>query len=1186
MISAIGLVCVASLALPAPSSSTVSWPAPLQQVGATRDSQKAEALLAEADRLYRQEQFQAALPLLDQALTLYRSSNDRRGEAAVLNATAVTFLRLGDFQRALTLSDPALRIARDLGDLDEQLQALTHLAHAHIRLSDSEKGIAELLEALAIAQKTNDAAAQATIIDNIAQAYQQAHDPRRALEWFARARAMYGQRGDAEAELTVLTAMRAIYEEAEDYPSLLAIDRDSLALAGKLDDREQQATILQRQGGTLVLLNRPDEAQTSFQRSLDLWRTLREPAGEAMVLVQMGRASAAAGRASEAIAHYQGARAAARRAQLPDAIHQQFDATIAEQLGYAYHSMRDFTAAATSLEEALASGEAAGNGEPNLLLLNNLADTYLNLGGFKRAMALLERALEVARERGDRGMEHALLNNLGSAHQGLGQYAEAKQLFQDALTRARRSADADAQAITLNNLGDVSREEGRYDDALEFFERALPIMRKIGDRQHEATVLNNIGEVRRAQARYFDALKAYQASLDIEQTLPLEAQDATVHSNLAQLYASVAQYARAAEEAKAAVAVYQRQGDRSAEATAWNDMGEILVAQHDLSGALPLFDRALAIAREIGEPATVAVSLGNKGSSYLAMGRPKDALAEFEEAYAIQRKAGLLAAALVTLNNIGSAHVLLKNYDVALTSLEQARQLARQIGRASDEAQVVASMGAVYESRGSVERALSLYEEALGGLEKVREGLKVEELKTTWTAQLHVLYERAVRLYAATGNTARAFDLAERARARTFLDQIGNLRPRVTGAADAGLVQQEQFLRAEIAHLQKARSDAVQSVDAMGEARDALAARLIERQRQYEDLLLKLKVASPQYASLISVSPLGLSEVQALLTDQQTLLAYFVMADKSLAFVISKGGVNRVDLAVGEQQLSAAIQEFRSFPNVSEAAADTAQLYHWLIAPLTSYLKTPLVTIVPHASLHYLPFAALADGSTSFGEQHAISYLPSASALKFVSSGPISRGSVLALSMARGEGLPILRFADDEARTVAALYGVHPLVGEEATETALMTHAADASILHIAAHAELNATAPLFSRILLKGDERSDGSLELREIYDLTLHKTALVVLSACATQVGPGSAGDDLVTLNRAFLYAGASAVVASLWKVDDPATALFMKSFHTYVSNGRGKAAALSAAQADVRAKYPHPYYWSAFVLTGDPN
>jgi CHAT domain-containing protein len=311
------------------------------------------------------------------------------------------------------------------------------------------------------------------------------------------------------------------------------------------------------------------------------------------------------------------------------------------------------------------------------------------------------------------------------------------------------------------------------------------------------------------------------------------------------------------------------------------------------------------------------------------------------------------------------------------------------------------------------------------------------------------------------------------------------------------------------------------------------------------------------------------------------------MADKSLAFVISKGGVNRVELPVSEQQLSAAIQEFRSFPTVSEAGgADTAQLYGWLIAPVASYLKTPLVTIVPHASLHYLPFAALADGTTSFGEQHTISYLPSASALKFVSSRPISRGSVLALSMARSEGMPILRFADDEARTVAALYGVHPLLGEEATETALATRASDASILHIAAHAELNANAPLFSRILLKGDARSDGSLELREIYDLALHETALVVLCACATQVGPGSAGDDLVTLNRAFLYAGASAVVASLWKVDDPATALFMKSFHTYVSNGRGKAAALSAAQADVRAKYPHPYYWSAFVLTGDPN
>jgi CHAT domain-containing protein len=100
------------------------------------------------------------------------------------------------------------------------------------------------------------------------------------------------------------------------------------------------------------------------------------------------------------------------------------------------------------------------------------------------------------------------------------------------------------------------------------------------------------------------------------------------------------------------------------------------------------------------------------------------------------------------------------------------------------------------------------------------------------------------------------------------------------------------------------------------------------------------------------------------------------------------------------------------------------------------------------------------------------------------------------------------------------------------------------------------------------------------------LTRTNLVALSACETQLGAQSKGDDIVGLNRAFIYAGASSVIASLWTVDDEATNLFMKALYGHLKRGMTKAAALQAAQAATRKKYPHPYYWAAFVLTGDPG
>ena len=120
---------------------------------------------------------------------------------------------------------------------------------------------------------------------------------------------------------------------------------------------------------------------------------------------------------------------------------------------------------------------------------------------------------------------------------------------------------------------------------------------------------------------------------------------------------------------------------------------------------------------------------------------------------------------------------------------------------------------------------------------------------------------------------------------------------------------------------------------------------------------------------------------------------------------------------------------------------------------------------------------------------------------------------------------------------------------------------------------------------MLAPDDKNDGALELHEVYQLDLAKTDLVVLSACETSRGQLSAGDDIIGLNRAFIYAGAPTVIASLWTVDDEATRVLMIAFYGYLKQGFGKAAALTQAQLDLRKQFPHPYYWAAFVLTGDP-
>jgi CHAT domain-containing protein len=185
--------------------------------------------------------------------------------------------------------------------------------------------------------------------------------------------------------------------------------------------------------------------------------------------------------------------------------------------------------------------------------------------------------------------------------------------------------------------------------------------------------------------------------------------------------------------------------------------------------------------------------------------------------------------------------------------------------------------------------------------------------------------------------------------------------------------------------------------------------------------------------------------------------------------------------------------------------------------------------------------------------------------------------------------LPALPDAEYEAERIGQLYGVTPLMRHHATRQRLFEQAGSASIVHLAAHGRFNASEPLESFIAQASDpnQQQDGRLTVREVYNrlrLRLPLADLVVLSACQTNVGEVGKGDEVVGLTRAFIFAGTPSVIATLWNVNDHATGLLMEQFYTFLRAGSSKVIALQQAQQAVRKVSPHPYYWGAFVLTGD--
>jgi CHAT domain-containing protein len=234
-------------------------------------------------------------------------------------------------------------------------------------------------------------------------------------------------------------------------------------------------------------------------------------------------------------------------------------------------------------------------------------------------------------------------------------------------------------------------------------------------------------------------------------------------------------------------------------------------------------------------------------------------------------------------------------------------------------------------------------------------------------------------------------------------------------------------------------------------------------------------------------------------------------------------------------------------------------------------------------------------------ESYTISYLPAAGLLTRFADEQTALGAkptMLALCKSDVEGARS-RFAWVEAcpqaREVAARFGGQVLEEAAATETAFRAQATSSAWIHIAAHGEFDVEMPLLSRLYLAADGENDGRLEAAEVFDLQLSDaTQLVTLSGCETSLpdprsgpsSPISPGDDIVSLNRAFLSAGTPSVLATLWRVDAAAAEVLMTRFYEYLAAGYAKGAALRCAQVEMleTPAFQGPYAWGGFVLSGD--
>ncbi len=565
----------------------------------------------------------------------------------------------------------------------------------------------------------------------------------------------------------------------------------------------------------------------------------------------------------------------------------------------------------------------------------------------------------------------------------------------------------------------------------------------------------------------------------------------------------------------------------------------------------------------------------------------------------------------------------------ALVRLQRPQEAVNFFHRAIAEAQEIVDvpwrahsrLGRIHEAMGDDAQALGHYAEAIRIIESMRGKVVDPGLKSLFMEDKHHVYEWMIRLLMRKERCEDAFHYLERSRARVMLEMLGAkaLKPRNEHVREK--LARERVLRREIELLQGEMGQAGGPGAFSAQAAEELAV----LREEHESVMRQIHDMDPELASLIRVSPVSASEIQGLLDSGTVLLEYFLGETVRYVFVVTRDKVAAVPLEAEPEVVFRRLKEFRTravdaitlegiLSNAHEGPL--SELHEMLIRPVEKEIEGKVnLVIVPHGMLHYLPFQALRDKNGSYLlESFTVSYLPSASVLKYVrSKNKGNRDSVLAVGNPSTDLEP-LPAAEHEAREVSRLFDKKLLLtGRQATETSVKHESPGYDMVLLSTHGEMIESEPLKSNLRFAPSDGDDGRLTVGEIFDMEV-KANLVTLSACETALVRGAGGDfpqgdDLVGMSRAFIHAGAPSVVASLWKVSDDSTVELMKAFHRNLAS-MPKAEALRQAQLDLMKRKiafsverggsgitrsagyqpglviecSHPFFWAPFVLVGD--
>jgi CHAT domain-containing protein len=875
-------------------------------------------------------------------------------------------------------------------------------------------------------------------------------------------------------------------------------------------------------------------------------------------------------------------------------------------------------------EEALALWRSLGEHKREIRLLTALSTRYRSNGEVKTALEYHKQAIQMARTVGDRYQEANLMNGIGAIYMGLGENQNALDSYNLARQLSKNLSARYSEALAIHGIGLTLIELGEWQSALSYLAEALTTFSYLDDRNGESNTLNAIGHMHRILGNKQKGIESHERALAIARTSNSVDKEALSLGHLGNAYLELGDKHKALDLYEQSLKQCKVLGKLNCEGSSLKRIGDVAFLLGDTQRALESLKQAVDLYRSNRERASEAKALHSLAQVNYSLGHFDEARKQIESAVEIQES---LRAKVISQQSreaiFTSAQGSFALYIDLLMQLHK-----RNPAAGHDRAALQASERA---------RARSLLELLFESQADIREGVPKELLALERSLRQHVNAKAAARTTLLSDKRTQAQaalldkEIAElTARYREVEVQIRQSSPRY-----AALTQPQPLTSTEIQH--QLDDNTVMLEFALGEKQSWLwavtrssinsyklpsgneiesSARkvyelLTARQPRKGETEEKYQARIKQADGKFQIESANLSEV---LLGQIADKLQREWKGKRLA-IVALGALEYIpfaalpipqrletrnpESAISNPQSPQPLITEHEVVNLPSATAlgairrETARDKRW--EKTVAVLADPVFEVTDSRLLNATRNSAnknLEAGARSAGEFQRSAPVGESAASTQETDLERSLKS-FALISERG-GFSRLPFSREEADAISALAPKNSSM--KATDfranrsTATSGELSHYRIIHFATHGLLNSERPELSGLVLslvdENGRAQDGFLLMHEIYNLNL-PADVVVLSACQTALGKQIRGEGLVGLTRGFMYAGAQRVVASLWNVDDLATAQLMKRFYRgMLKEGLRPAAALRAAQLETlkQKRWSSPFFWAAFTIQGE--